>query len=128
MWMALVFRDTELSDRIGFKYQTYRGEDAAEDFVQTILSRAPKESEADVLITVILDGENAWEWYRQDMDGKEFLNALYRKLSRLYETRRVITTTTSEYMTGNASRGIKPHPMDGLPKMRDTLPARHDMT
>ncbi|MBM2841964.1 MAG: putative glycosidase, partial [Bacteroidetes bacterium] len=122
MWMALVFRDTELSDRIGFKYQTYRGEDAAEDFVQTILSRAPREDERDVLITVILDGENAWEWYRQDIDGKEFLNALYRKLSRLYEARQVITTTTSEYLTGNSSRGIQPHPMDSLPKMEGLWP------
>ena len=83
-FMALVFRETELSDRIGFKYQTYRGEDAAEDFVETILSRAPRENDPDVLVTVILDGENAWEWYRQDMDGKEFLNSLYRKLSKAY--------------------------------------------
>jgi alpha-amylase/alpha-mannosidase (GH57 family) len=122
MWMALVFRDTELSDRIGFKYQTYRGEDAAEDFVKTVLSRAPKENEDDVLITVILDGENAWEWYRQDIDGKEFLNSLYRKLTRLYTSRQIITTTTSEYITGNPTRGIGPHPVESLPAMKSLWP------
>ena len=121
-FMALVFRETELSDRIGFKYQTYRGEDAAEDFVETILSRAPRENDPDVLVTVILDGENAWEWYRQDMDGKEFLNSLYRKLSKAYSNRSIITTTTSEYLKGSSARGIKPHPIDNLPKMERLWP------
>ncbi len=120
--MALVFRDTELSDRIGFKYQTYKGEDAAEDFVQSILTFAPSKNENDVLITVILDGENAWEWYREDIDGKEFLNALYRKLSRLYESRQIITTTTTEYLDGNKMRGIAPHPVDQLPPMKSLWP------
>ena len=116
--ISLVFRDTELSDRIGFKYQGYKGEEAAEDFITTILSRAPARTDNDVLITVILDGENAWEWYRKDIDGKEFLHALYRKLSRLYDTGRIITTTTSEYIKGNAKRGIAPHSANRLPAMR----------
>jgi alpha-amylase/alpha-mannosidase (GH57 family) len=120
--MALVFRDTELSDRIGFKYQNYRGEEAAEDFVQTILSRAPATDERDVLVTVILDGENAWEWYRQDMDAKEFLNALYRKLSALYVSKQIITTTTAEYLTGNPARGIAAHPIVQLPAMKRLWP------
>lgn len=115
--MALVFRDTELSDRIGFKYQNYRGEEAAEDFVRSILQLAPREGDPDVLITVILDGENAWEWYRYDNDGKNFLHAFYRKLAKLYASRQIITTTTTEYVTGNTSRGIAPHPMDKLPAM-----------
>jgi alpha-amylase/alpha-mannosidase (GH57 family) len=117
LWMAMVFRDTELSDRIGFKYQNYRGEEAAEDFVQTILARAPKKDEPDVLVTVILDGENAWEWYRHDIDGKDFLHALYRKLSKLFASRQVITTTMSEYIAGNATRGIAPHPVETLPAL-----------
>ena len=121
-FMTLVFRETELSDRIGFRYQTYRGEDAAEDFVRTILSRAPKESEPDVLVTVILDGENAWEWYRQDIDGKEFLSSLYQKLSKAYSNHSIITTSTSEYLIGSSVRGIKPHPIGGLPKMERLWP------
>jgi alpha-amylase/alpha-mannosidase (GH57 family) len=120
--MAIVFRDTDLSDRIGFKYQNYTGEEAAEDFVRSILMYAPKGNEPDVLITVILDGENAWEWYRQDIDGKEFLNAFYRKLSKLYRTRQVITTTTTEYLTGNPKRNIAPHPVEQLPPMKKLWP------
>jgi alpha-amylase/alpha-mannosidase (GH57 family) len=117
-WMSLVFRDTDLSDRIGFKYQTYRGEEAAEDFVSSILGHQPGGDAPDALITVILDGENAWEWYRQDMDGKEFLNAFYRKLSRLDNERQVITTTTAEYINGNPARGIPAHPTESQPPMK----------
>jgi alpha-amylase/alpha-mannosidase (GH57 family) len=120
--IALVFRDTELSDRIGFKYQTYTGEAAAEDFVRSILSYAPKKNDRDVMVTVILDGENAWEWYRKDIDGKEFLNALYRKLSKLYATKQVITTTMSEYILGNLQRGIAEHPIETMPRMKSLWP------
>ncbi len=109
--ISLVFRDTELSDRIGFKYQQYAGEEAAEDFVQAILARAPQKGEDDVLVTVILDGENAWEWYQKDEDGKDFLHAFYRKLTRLQKEGRVITATMSEYLHGNPHRGITPHPI-----------------
>jgi alpha-amylase/alpha-mannosidase (GH57 family) len=116
--ITMVFRDTELSDRIGFKYQNYQGEEAAEDFVQTILSRAPATNEPDVLVTVILDGENAWEWYRKDIDGKEFLNALYRKLSTLAIGGQVVTTTIMEYITGNDARSVPSHPVVSQPAMR----------
>jgi alpha-amylase/alpha-mannosidase (GH57 family) len=120
--IALVFRDTELSDRIGFKYQNFRGEEAAEDFIKTILARAGKKDEPDVLVTVILDGENAWEWYRQDIDAKEFLHAFYRKLSKLHKTKQIITTTTTEYLLGNPSRGIAAHPVESLPAMKSLWP------
>ena len=121
-WMVLVFRDTELSDRIGFTYQDYDGEAAAEDFVQTILARAPRTSEPDGLLTVILDGENAWEWYKKDMDGKVFLHAFYRKLSALAHEKRVITVTTSEYIAGNPSRNVPAHPVSSLPRMKRLWP------
>ncbi|MBF8296144.1 MAG: glycoside hydrolase, family 57 [Bacteroidetes bacterium] len=115
--VAIVFRDTELSDKIGFTYQSYKGEDAANDFIQSILQYAPAKDEPDRLLTVILDGENAWEWYRLDNDGKEFQNALYRNLSELYETRTVVTTTVTEYIEGNPSRGISPHPIESMVRL-----------
>jgi alpha-amylase/alpha-mannosidase (GH57 family) len=120
--MLLVFRDTELSDRIGFKYQNLDGEAAAGDFVRSILSFAPKKDERDVLITVILDGENAWEWYRKDNDAKKFLHALYRKLAALYRQRSVITTTMIEYIRGNPSRDVPAHPVGSLPPMSRLWP------
>jgi alpha-amylase/alpha-mannosidase (GH57 family) len=115
--ISLVFRDTELSDRIGFKYQTIDGEAAAEDFVRSILTLAVDASQKDALITVILDGENAWEWYTTNQDGKEFLHALYRKLSVLCRQKRIITTTVSEYIFGNPRRMIARHPVASQPAM-----------
>lgn len=115
--VVIVFRDTELSDKIGFVYKNYRGEDAADDFIKHLLSYVPREDEPDRLLTVILDGENAWEWYRLDNDGKEFQNALYRKLSKLYESKQVITTTVTEYIKGNPQRTVPAHPIETMPKL-----------
>lgn len=120
--VAVVFRDTELSDKIGFVYQQYTGEEASDDFVQHILRYAPAEGEADRLLTVILDGENAWEHYRRDNDGKAFLRALYRKLSKLQEDGRLVTTTMTEYIHGNPGRGISPHPVEGMDKLERLWP------
>ncbi|MCX6143241.1 MAG: hypothetical protein NTZ35_08480 [Ignavibacteriales bacterium] len=115
--VAVVFRDTELSDKIGFVYQNHKGEDAADDFIKSILQYVPEADEPDRLLTVILDGENAWEWYRLDNDGKEFQSALYRKLSALYDAKLVTTTTVTEYVDGNPSRGIAAHPVESMKKI-----------
>lgn len=115
--IVVVFRDTELSDKIGFTYQTWNGEDAADDFMQHVLRYAPDENEPDRLLTVILDGENAWEWYRHDNDAKDFLNSLYRKLTNLHHNRQVITVTPTEYINGNLTREIPPHPVEAMPKL-----------
>ncbi len=120
--ISIVFRDTELSDRIGFTYQNLEGEEAAEDFIQSVLKFAPGKNEDDVLLTVILDGENAWEWYKKTTDGKEFLHALYRKLSSLYSSRQIITTTMSEYIAGNPQRSIEPHPVQRQRQMKRLFP------
>jgi alpha-amylase/alpha-mannosidase (GH57 family) len=113
----VVFRETELSDKIGFVYKNYEGEYAADDFIRGVLKYVPNDDEPDRLLTVILDGENAWEWYRYDNDGKNFQNALYRKLSELFETRQVVTTTVTEYINGNPYRGVPAHPIQMLPKI-----------
>jgi hypothetical protein len=115
--LVLVFRETELSDKIGFTYKEYQGEEAADDFIQSILNYVPREDESDRLLTVILDGENAWEWYRYDNDGKTFQNALYRKLSDLFKTRQVITSTVTEYINGNPLRGVPTHPVELMPRI-----------
>jgi len=120
--VVMVFRDTELSDKIGFVYQNYYGEDAADDFVKGVLNYAPREGEPDRLLTVILDGENAWEWYRLDNDGKTFQNALYRKLSKLFLSKQVITSTVTEYLKGNSKRGIPAHPLERLSRLEWVYP------
>jgi len=75
------FRDDRLSDKIGFEYAKWKGDDAAADFVhhlEEILHHAPGED--DPVVTVILDGENAWEYY--PYNGYYFLSELYAKLEK----------------------------------------------
>ncbi len=73
------FRDDHLSDKVGFEYAKWKGDDAAADFVhqlEDILHNAPGED--DPVVTVILDGENAWEYY--PYNAYYFLSELYSKL------------------------------------------------
>jgi len=118
--MLILFRDNELSDRIGFHYQSMSGEDAARDFIGSVLSQAPRFGARDRMVVVILDGENAWESYREH-DGKRFFDALYRELQRSQEMGEIITVTPSEYIDGNPARAVPAHPIhdqeeiEGLP-------------
>ncbi|HWZ42285.1 MAG TPA: glycoside hydrolase family 57 protein, partial [Candidatus Saccharimonadales bacterium] len=75
--MHVVFRDHSLSDLIGFVYSGVPAADAAADFLRrTRESCAPVlAAGADAVVPVILDGENAWEFYPQS--GREFLRRLY---------------------------------------------------
>ncbi|HKY91766.1 MAG TPA: glycoside hydrolase family 57 protein, partial [Nevskiaceae bacterium] len=57
---ALFFRDDDLSDRIGFRYQTWSPDAAVEDFVQGLEERAHV-APPGAVVTIFLDGENAWE-------------------------------------------------------------------
>jgi alpha-amylase/alpha-mannosidase (GH57 family) len=95
--VAIVFRDVVISDRVGFTYSGLPGDVAAADFVRRIHAiheQLQEESaEGPHLVTVILDGENAWEHY--DNDGKEFLHTLYQTLS---EDETIVTVTPSEYL------------------------------
>lgn len=80
--LSMVFRDRDLSDRIGFTYMAWDPERAAEDFAGRVLecgARARAEGVEDPLVTVILDGENCWESYAED--GRPFLQALYGRLA-----------------------------------------------
>jgi alpha-amylase/alpha-mannosidase (GH57 family) len=75
------FRDDGLSDLIGFKYSDWHADDAVADFVQHLKNIAgffDKDADRHV-VSVILDGENAWEYYPDN--GHYFLDALYASLS-----------------------------------------------
>lgn len=95
--VLMVFRDVVISDKVGFTYSGTQGKTAAQDFmnrVRNIGRRLDEEGKPGPhLVTVILDGENAWEHYAND--GKEFLNSLYELLS---EAKDIKTVTPSEYM------------------------------
>ena len=78
-----LFRDHAMSDRIGFHYQSWGAEAAAADFVEQVRAAGRRFAAAGsgevATISVILDGENAWEHY--EGGGRPFLRALYRALS-----------------------------------------------
>jgi len=119
---AVIFRDTHLSDLIGFRYQRWEAEEAAQDLINRILLNVPEEEGAEVFLTVLLDGENAWEWYEKDVDAKGFLNSFYRNLTQQQESGKILTVTPTEYILGNAERGIEAHPLNALPKLERMWP------
>ena len=76
------FRDDGLSDLIGFKYSDWHADDAVADLVKHLDNIASffGQDAGSHVVSVILDGENAWEYYPDN--GHHFLDALYSTLSR----------------------------------------------
>ncbi len=80
--LACIFRDDELSDLIGFSYSQWQAADAVNDLVYLLeqaLERANAQGNSDPTVSIIMDGENAWEYYPEN--GREFLSMLYERLS-----------------------------------------------
>ncbi len=80
--MHLVFRDHTISDLIGFVYSGMPPNDAARHLLDNIKEAAkPVLSKGrDAVVSIILDGENAWEYYPKS--GREFLRHFYAALQR----------------------------------------------
>ncbi len=74
--LRLLFRDHYLSDLIGFEYARMEPAAAAEHFLDRIRQNVQGR---DMLVPIILDGENAWEWYPGQ--GRPFLRELYRRIT-----------------------------------------------
>jgi alpha-amylase/alpha-mannosidase (GH57 family) len=104
--MGVIFRDHFMSDLIGFVYSRMDTQAAADDFLQRIRDNCAGiiGSGRDALIPIILDGENAWEYY--DHNGRPFLRELYRRIS---EDGRMQAVTVSE-----ALRLMAPQPLDHI--------------
>lgn len=73
----LFFRDKYLSDLIGFEYSKKSAIEAAHDFVSHLKNIYLNASES-VVVPVILDGENAWEFYPNN--AQDFFEELYKLL------------------------------------------------
>lgn len=75
--LSMVFRDHDLSDFIGFHAAGFDPAEAAKRMIARLedIWFFLKEAEGPHLVSIILDGENCWEFYRQD--GLPFLRALY---------------------------------------------------
>ena len=78
--LACFFRDDRLSDLIGFEYSKWHGDEAAAHFVGELEAIAAHATDSHTpVVSVILDGENCWEFY--PYNGFYFLDALYGELA-----------------------------------------------
>ena len=93
----LFFRDKTLSDLIGFTYSNWDPKAAASDFINR-LKDIYNDFSFPPMVSVILDGENAWEFYEKN--GFEFFNNLY---SSIEEEEWIETLTFSEILEKNIS-------------------------
>ncbi|MGH2492744.1 MAG: glycoside hydrolase family 57 protein [Candidatus Limnocylindria bacterium] len=101
-----IFRDREISDRIGFLYGDMSPHDAVGDMIWK-LERARERLPDDggpYLATIILDGENAWEQYPNN--GNDFLRYLYGKLQ---SDERFETVRVSEFLDKTPAHVELPH-------------------
>jgi alpha-amylase/alpha-mannosidase (GH57 family) len=80
--MNMIFRDHTLSDLIGFVYSGMPPQEAANNLIQKIKESAQPvlTTGQDAVVPIILDGENAWEYYPQS--GREFLRRFYDGLQK----------------------------------------------
>jgi len=103
---ACFFRDDGLSDLIGFSYADWHAEDAVSNLLHHLQNIAEAcVDEPDRVVSIILDGENAWEYY--PYNGYHFLTELYRRLA---EAEEIELTTFSACLEA----GLQPQP---LPKL-----------
>ncbi len=77
-----IFRDHTLSDLIGFVYSRMGAREAADHFLNSIRANCSPILKAgrDALVPIILDGENAWEYF--ELSGRPFLRELYGQIER----------------------------------------------
>lgn len=73
------FRDDHLSDKIGFEYAKLHSTEAVEDFIKSLEEIHQHNPAKTKVVSVILDGENAWEYY--PYNGYYFLKELYEALA-----------------------------------------------
>jgi len=77
--VSIVFRDHTLSDLIGFVYSKWDYKNAVHDLLDRLHRVRRGMSNGPNLVSIILDGENAWEYYQND--GRDFFLYLYERLS-----------------------------------------------
>lgn len=108
--IAIYFRDHSLSDAIGFTYSNWHHTDAVNDYLSRLnnirnelCSKFGEDILDSAVVPVILDGENCWEFYRDN--GIHFLKELYSRLSDsdIFET----VTMSEGLKAGNSANSPK---------------------
>jgi len=97
---ACFFRDDGLSDMVGFTYADWHADDAVANLLHHIenIYAHNKDEIQDTVVSIVLDGENAWEYYPSN--GYHFLHALYQRLA---EHPDIELTTFSEALAAGAA-------------------------
>jgi alpha-amylase/alpha-mannosidase (GH57 family) len=100
--LRLFFRDDGLSDAIGFTYQGWSAEAAVDDLLHHLLNIRALCPSRDAVVPIVLDGENAWEYYPEN--GYAFLRLLYERLAAHPKLKLV---TFAEHLDGSPRGGTK---------------------
>jgi alpha-amylase/alpha-mannosidase (GH57 family) len=93
---AIVFRDRAMADAIGFEYHRGNVVDGAVNLVWRITEAQRRCSAGPKLVSIILDGENPWDYY--DQAGLGFLRELFGRLSA---EKSIVTTRLTDYVTAH---------------------------
>ncbi|MHA2364942.1 MAG: glucodextranase DOMON-like domain-containing protein [Candidatus Hodarchaeales archaeon] len=104
-----VYRNTYFSDLIGFQYSGLSPAGAAADFVNKLKeiydgfnasSTSDEIKNTQHVVTVALDGENAWEHYQfnNEFSGNDFLRAFYNSLKAGQDAGWMETITMGQYL------------------------------
>ena len=108
--ISIFFRNHSLSDAIGFVYANWNPRDAALDFTNKlkkikfdIVNEYGEDALNYAVIPVILDGENCWEYYKEN--GINFLRELYNELANPDEFK---TVTFSETLKPEVEKFVQP--------------------
>lgn len=110
--VVFFFRDDRLSDLIGFSYSKWHGSDAAHNFVHELEGIAAHAAGGPrPLVSVMLDGENAWEYY--PYNAFYFLCDLYRGLTRSPTIRTVTGASVVDELV--SSKDAAPYAVGELP-------------
>jgi alpha-amylase/alpha-mannosidase (GH57 family) len=97
--VSVVFRDHTLSDLVGFVYSKWDYKNAVHDLIERLHRVRKSVADGPHLVSIILDGENAWEYYQND--GRDFFLYLYERLSGEPGLRCV---TVGEYLKEHPAR------------------------
>jgi len=107
--ITVLFRDHALSDAIGFEYARWNPEHAADDFIRRleerrriIVAHHGEEALRNAVVSIILDGENCWEFYQNN--GEDFLDAL---MNRCSDKARFESVTCSEAAASDGKRSLQ---------------------
>jgi len=104
--ISLFFRDHQLSDLIGFVYSRMEPQAAAADLHQRIRAAGRSTGQRPAVVSVILDGENAWEYYPGN--GRQFLKAFYGRIAADPELRAVTASEALKVTEQGALSHIVP--------------------